>query len=273
MLNFAINNEMTGSVDFPPFLANNPYLGDMSVMAETSISEEKSESQILKKCSKCGEIRSITDFHKRPDRLSGVKSRCKFCLSEYNKTYSYINKEDITKRKRKYVRCNSDKIAEYNKKYYRDHEAERLLYTKNHKEARAKKYQDNKEKISKWQKKYRQENKEAIAEQDKKYCQTKAGKATSRKRSHKRRALKSSVGYENFNPNEVLERDGYRCQLCGKKTRPDYNCFHSLYPNLDHIVPLNKGGAHTKKNTQCLCHLCNIIKYDTGKGDQLRMFG
>lgn len=73
---------------------------------------------------------------------------------------------------------------------------------------------------------------------------------------------------------KVFERDGYICQSCGKKTRPDFkNQFHSLYPNLDHIIPLSKGGAHTKLNTQCLCRLCNLEKGASIMNAQLRMFG
>ena len=45
-----------------------------------------------------------------------------------------------------------------------------------------------------------------------------------------------------------------------------------IYPNLDHIIPLKKGGSHTRLNSQCLCHKCNIIKGSTGVGDQLRLF-
>ena len=122
-------------------------------------------------------------------------------------------------------------------------------------------------------KKWYEANPEKIAARHKKYSQTEAGKASIKKNRQKRRALKIGADCENFNPVEVLERDGYRCQACGKKTRPDFNQWHPLYPHLDHIVPLSKGGEHTKQNTQCLCRECNLTKHNTGNGDQLRMFG
>jgi len=149
----------------------------------------------------------------------------------------------------------------------------------------AKKYrEDHKVEILAWDKEYRNNHKAEIvayhkehavhlAKYQKEYHQTPAGKAANIKGYHKRRALKLKTIVENFNPNTILERDGYRCQLCRKKTRPDYNRFHPLFPNLDHIVPLNKGGPHTKKNTQCLCRQCNLEKNSTGNGDQLRLFG
>lgn len=42
---------------------------------------------------------------------------------------------------------------------------------------------------------------------------------------------------------EILERQGCRCALTGKLLTPD-NCA------LDHIIPLSRGGAHTKDNAQ-----------------------
>ena len=70
------------------------------------------------------------------------------------------------------------------------------------------------------------------------------------------------------------DRDLMECQHCGKKTRPDFkNVHHPLYPNLDHILPLVKGGEHTKRNTQCLCHRCNLVKGMNEIGEQIRMFG
>ena len=41
----------------------------------------------------------------------------------------------------------------------------------------------------------------------------------------------------------------------------------------DKAIPLSKGGSHTKKNCQCLCRQCNSTKHNSGKGDQLRLFG
>ena len=91
--------------------------------------------------------------------------------------------------------------------------------------------------------------------------------------THRSRARKAGVYYETVNKGRVFKRDGYRCQLCGKKTRPDYNINHDLYPNIDHIVPLALGGEHSYKNTQCLCRACNIAKGADGTGDQLLLCG
>ena len=63
----------------------------------------------------------------------------------------------------------------------------------------------------------------------------------------------------------VLERDHYRCQICGVKCNPnDKEWGHSgaTYPTVDHIIPLAKGGTHTWNNVQCACGRCNSRKQD-----------
>lgn len=51
----------------------------------------------------------------------------------------------------------------------------------------------------------------------------------------------------------IYERDGYQCRNCGISGR---------YANLeiDHIIPISKGGKSTYDNLQTLCHKCNIEK-------------
>lgn len=52
----------------------------------------------------------------------------------------------------------------------------------------------------------------------------------------------------------IYKRDGYRCQLCGRKT-------NNL--EIDHIKPIAKGGKTTYDNLQTLCHRCNVLKGDS----------
>lgn len=88
-----------------------------------------------------------------------------------------------------------------------------------------------------------------------------------------RRAKKKGNGYESFNPFEVFERDKWTCQICRIKTpRKLRGTTNDNAPELDHIVSLAEGGAHTMRNTQCLCRKCNGEKGATTKG-QLRLFG
>ena len=70
---------------------------------------------------------------------------------------------------------------------------------------------------------------------------------------------------------DVMERDNHTCQICGVKTPIKLRGKHKdRSPEIDHIVPLAKGGADTYDNVQCLCRKCNQKKGDKMIG-QLRM--
>ena len=53
----------------------------------------------------------------------------------------------------------------------------------------------------------------------------------------------------------VYERDGYRCRRCGVSER-----YATL--EVDHIIPISKGGKSTYENLQTLCSRCNYQKGD-----------
>lgn len=194
----------------------------------------------------------------------------------YDKRHYQDNREEIKARTRQYYQNHKEKIKVRHRQYDQDHKVERRksakIYQQNHKEEMKKYYQNHKEEMAAQKKQYYQDHREEIKAYFKKYQQTDKGKASRAKSVYKRRTLKLKAEYEDFNKQETLQRDGYICQHCRRKTRPDYKRHHALYPNLDHIIPLTKGGAHTKVNTQCLCHQCNIVKKNTGTGDQLRIF-
>lgn len=77
----------------------------------------------------------------------------------------------------------------------------------------------------------------------------------------KRRAQKRGVAYEIINHIEVFERDQWQCQICKQPVRRDR--MHGLpdSPELDHIVPLSRGGSHIGSNVQLACHDCNQRKH------------
>ncbi len=53
----------------------------------------------------------------------------------------------------------------------------------------------------------------------------------------------------------IYSRDGYRCRKCGVSNR-----YAQL--EIDHIIPIAKGGKTTYDNLQTLCHKCNVEKGD-----------
>lgn len=61
---------------------------------------------------------------------------------------------------------------------------------------------------------------------------------------------------------KVYQRDKGYCRGCGRHLEfvEDYNS--DVYPSIDHIVPLAKGGLHRWDNVQLMCRACNSIKCD-----------
>jgi len=47
------------------------------------------------------------------------------------------------------------------------------------------------------------------------------------------------------------------CPICGKKMRDDVRRGHPRAKQLDHILPIAAGGAHTPGNVRVICGLCN----------------
>lgn len=55
---------------------------------------------------------------------------------------------------------------------------------------------------------------------------------------------------------KIMIRDNYTCQMCGKVMRDTVGL------QIDHIVPINKGGKTEESNLQVLCSICNGRKSD-----------
>lgn len=105
------------------------------------------------------------------------------------------------------------------------------------------------------------------------FCSDICRQRAKQERKAKRRAEKLNVYYEPVNPLKVFERDGWRCQLCGKKLKPKHRgTTRDDAPELDHIIPWAAGGEHSYRNTQCACRKCNQEKSAHPLG-QLRLFG
>jgi 5-methylcytosine-specific restriction endonuclease McrA len=57
---------------------------------------------------------------------------------------------------------------------------------------------------------------------------------------------------------KVLDRDAYRCILCGRSPAMDIG----VRLHIDHKIPFSKGGKSTIDNLQTLCQDCNLGKSD-----------
>ena len=72
--------------------------------------------------------------------------------------------------------------------------------------------------------------------------------------AYQRQLMSPSLRYD------IMQRDNFRCVLCGKSAEEDGVKLH-----VDHIVPVSKGGKTVPENLRTLCEDCNLgkgAKYD-----------
>lgn len=102
------------------------------------------------------------------------------------------------------------------------------------------------------------------------FCSRRCG---ARNAEARRRARKRDAFVENVVRSYIFERDGYCCQICGKKLAMTKVAPHPKAPTLDHIVPLAQGGTHERSNVQAAHFICNALKSDGAAADQLLLLG
>ena len=97
-----------------------------------------------------------------------------------------------------------------------------------------------------------------------KYCsQTCAGRSASRKGKHRHRARMKEAYVEPVDANVVFESANWHCSWCKIPTLKDKRGSIDMdAPELDHVIPLSKGGEHSYANVQLLCRSCNGTKSD-----------
>lgn len=217
----------------------------------------------LKQCCTCKEwIDRENGFRKTKASPDGLNPRCKKCTKvatgkwyqknkEYAKSASREYKEAHPEYDRKYREENRERIQEYSQQYHRREGAREKarflakMWLKNNPERNAASSRN-----------WRENNPDKARETSRRYYKKNPDSYIIK--AAKRKALMQG-NYADLTTaewKEVLEFYNYTCLCCGKLA--------SELPGgkltQDHIVPLSKGGAHTKSNIQPLCFSCNVKK-------------
>lgn len=98
-------------------------------------------------------------------------------------------------------------------------------------------------------------------------CVKRHTQRTKQRGNNAQRAKRAGNAYSYFNELRIFRRDKWTCQLCGVPTpERKRGTYADDAPELDHIVSLAHGGAHTPENTQCACRKCNSAKGAASRG-------
>ncbi len=189
----------------------------------------------MKTCRVCSQEKSLRDFYIRTGSLDGLRAECKACCVA-----------------RSVLRQRSESCAEYRRSYYRRNvekakAASRLNYHANRERRRAQ--------GSEWYQRNIIEQRllgtMRSREWEKNNPERRRIKA--RRNTQTRRARKRAAFVEVVDPMVVFVRDRWTCGICRLPVR-------SSEAQLDHVVPLARGGEHSYKNTQCAHASCNARK-------------
>ena len=105
----------------------------------------------------------------------------------------------------------------------------------------------------------------------KKYCSVECRnkKENKRKEIRRRTRLITNGKYDDtITLKKLYKKYNGVCQICGKKcdyedyviTEKGVHIAGNMYPSIDHMIPLAKGGTHTDNNVQLAHRICNSIK-------------
>lgn len=107
----------------------------------------------MKKCTKCGKLKNLSEFPKNNRYKSGYNARCKSCCNEINKEYREKNKTSFSQMRKKYYQKNVSKLREEKRRYYHNNKEKKAEYDIQYRKL-------NKEKIKKQKKEWEEKNKD-----------------------------------------------------------------------------------------------------------------
>ncbi len=240
-----------------------------------------------KQCSRCKEIKQLSEYNKLSRSKDGHKHQCRKCQADINKLDRENNPEKFRLRGLKYMEshkehiqsykeANKDEMKAYQKQYNIDNKEERNTKAKTRRDI-----PENKAKAKEYGKQYWQRNKERLYKQNrqrdlanpestkiykKRYKLSDKGIASTANNASIRRIRKiqASDGTIPIDYKFPLNRELQK--LMTSQNKKCKNCNIDLIHgniHLDHIKPISKGGEHSIKNVQFLCATCNLQKGTT----------
>lgn len=194
-----------------------------------------------KTCSKCGEAKALTDFYRKARAKDGLQPSCKDCHNVTCRKYVVANPDKRRETTRKWRETNKDQIAESGRSY-REANAEK------EKERHRRYALENPQKELEKQRRWAKANREKARERSRRWRENNPQKFRDMKQ--RRRAMETNNGLFEVSEKELKRLLSSPCVGCGVGDQIE----------VDHIIPVTRGGHYSIGNVQPLCRSCNASK-------------
>lgn len=184
---------------------------------------------MTKRCTRCGQEKPISEFHKDASKGDGLHSSCITCARERKRQWRKANPEKMREWQRQYREANRERIREHNRKWHKANPD--------------------------YDRTWREANREKFRERNRLYYEANRDKAKIKKARRKARKKALPATLTDAQWKEILASFGFACAYCGTP-------WHELKGPLhqDHVVPLDQGGPYTAANIVPACPSCNLQK-------------
>ena len=208
-----------------------------------------------KTCSKCKVSTPLSDFWHDKTRKDGLFPQCKNCLRAYRAAHSDQQKATMLA----WRETHKDEEAEYRRQY-------RATNKEAIKQRRKAAYDANPEKYRAQTKAYADANREKYRDSNRSYFQSPKGHETLRRNARKRRVPKNSSTLT-LTTADLVSRQGGKCYYCDKAFTKRRKA------ELEHVIPLSRGGLNADDNVVAACVSCNRTKSAKAPDDYAREIG
>jgi len=180
-----------------------------------------------KKCTKCGEIKSLSEYHKNIRALDGLSHHCKLCQKKTHAKYQVSHKKECAARAHKYHIEHREEKAAYDRKYNLENSARMLARNES--------------------------RRDEISAYNKAHLQTPEGRLSRKTANMRRRILTDGKRLSIQEAKKIIVEYGGLCPYCNDMIPDDKG-------HIDHIIPVLKGGTNIRENLVYVCATCNLKK-------------
>jgi len=197
-------------------------------------------------CSQCGQVKPLSEFHKHAGHKDGHASICRVC----RQVRRYPNAE-TNRQRRKFLKDSKQK------KCWKCGKLKPLSEFFNNASST-----DGKTYLCKichgaYKRELREKNREKTNRQSRDWCQRNPDKrrATIERRRSREKEAKGTFSAKDIE--QLRKTQSNTCTYCGLNP----HCYGALFSyQVDHIIPLSRGGSNDPANLQLLCPHCNQSK-------------